>query len=61
MATAAPDTTDHADASLFFFYRGFAATAGEKVFENMQVYAQSNNAKVEEDEIVNANGQRYLL
>lgn len=41
------------------FCRGFAATAGEKVFESLQVYAQSNGATVEEDQVVNADGVHH--
>lgn len=41
--------------------RGFAATAGEKVFESLQVFAQSNGAAVEEDQIVNADGVHHLM
>lgn len=40
--------------------RGFAATAGEKVFESLQVYAQSNGASVEEDQEVNADGVHHV-
>ncbi|PSR85619.1 hypothetical protein BD289DRAFT_368332 [Coniella lustricola] len=40
--------------------KGFAATAGAKVFEGMQVYVQSDGATVEEDQNVQTNGQAYL-
>lgn len=36
--------------------KGFAATAGEKVYESMQVWVQSNGASVEEDQSVQVSG-----
>ncbi|KAI3393892.1 hypothetical protein diail_3495 [Diaporthe ilicicola] len=32
--------------------KGFAATAGEKVYESLQVWAQDSGASVEEDQVV---------
>lgn len=33
-------------------FRAFAATAGEKVYESLQVWAQDSGAHVEEDQVV---------
>ena len=35
--------------------RGFAASAGEKVFEDLQVWAQSTGATVQEDQEAHTN------
>lgn len=37
--------------------RAFAATAGEKVFESLQVWAQDSGATVEEDKVVSIEKQ----
>ncbi|KAG8160215.1 hypothetical protein KVR01_009751 [Diaporthe batatas] len=37
--------------------KAFAATAGEKVFESLQVWAQDTGATVEEDKVVTLNPQ----
>lgn len=37
--------------------RGLAATAGEKVFESLQVWAQGSGATVEEDKVVSIEKQ----
>lgn len=36
----------------FSFPRGFAATAGEKVYDSLQTWTQSNGATIEEDQVV---------
>lgn len=36
--------------------KGFAATAGEKVYESMQLWTESNGATIEEDQNVQING-----
>lgn len=38
-------------------YRAFAATAGEKVYESLQVWAQDTGAIVEEDKVVSIDKQ----
>ncbi|KUI67318.1 hypothetical protein VM1G_03293 [Cytospora mali] len=35
--------------------KGFAASAGEKVYEDLQVWAQSSGASVEEDKVATIN------
>lgn len=37
--------------------RAFAATAGEKVYESLQVWAQDTGATVEEDKVVSIDKQ----
>lgn len=37
--------------------RAFAATAGEKVYESLQVWAQGSGATVEEDKVVSIDKQ----
>lgn len=39
------------------YYRAFAATAGEKVYESLQVWAQDTGAIVEEDKVVSIDKQ----
>jgi hypothetical protein len=36
-------------------FRGFAASAGEGVFQDLQIWAQSTGATVEEDKVANIN------